>query len=240
MVGEKVCDAYWPDRLYNHDGCDPDGMVVLGKTPHGELVEMNSRAAESDLVIYVNLNFVPMDGGHKSMAVGLCGYESLKAHHTPQGDRRVELVHGSAEVVRWRTRSSASGRPVRRSTLKVFHIETVLNNRMFDGPLSFLMKNEDDFTETDRLKFQAMKWTLDKLPSRARREIFMRMPAAYELIAVLRRREPSRRTTRRSRSSYEQYCVAVDGPGRHPHHRASRTSRRTTSTPRRSTRCSCR
>ena len=51
--------------------------------------------------------------------------------------------------------------------MKVFHIETVLNNRMFDGPLSFLMKNEDDFTETDRLKFQAMKWTLEQHAARA-------------------------------------------------------------------------
>ena len=49
------------------------------------------------------------------------------------------------------------------SSLSVFHIETVLNNRAFDGPLGFLTKNEDDFTEADRLKFQAMKWTLDKL-----------------------------------------------------------------------------
>jgi nickel-dependent lactate racemase len=84
MVGQKVWDEFWPDRLYNHDGCDPDGMVLLGKTPHGELVEMNRRVAESDLTIYVNLNFVPMNGGHKSMAVGLCGYESLKAHHNPK------------------------------------------------------------------------------------------------------------------------------------------------------------
>ena len=35
--------------------------------------------------------------------------------------------------------------------MKIFHIETALNSKMFDGPLSFLMKNEDDFTEMDRL-----------------------------------------------------------------------------------------
>ncbi len=45
---------------------------------------LNRRAAESDLLIYVNINFVPMDGGHKSVAVGLCDYESLRAHHEPQ------------------------------------------------------------------------------------------------------------------------------------------------------------
>src|SRR5215510_10892525 len=84
MVGDKIFDAMWPERLYNHDACDPENMVTLGKTKHGEVVESNRRAAESDLVIYVNINLVPMDGGHKSVGVGLCGYESLKAHHTPK------------------------------------------------------------------------------------------------------------------------------------------------------------
>src|SRR5437870_992655 len=59
MVGDKVYNAYWPDRLYNHDAEDPDGMVVLGETAHGEVVETSKRAAESDLVIYVNINLVP-------------------------------------------------------------------------------------------------------------------------------------------------------------------------------------
>ena len=27
MLGDKVFDAFAPDRLYNHDACDPDGMV---------------------------------------------------------------------------------------------------------------------------------------------------------------------------------------------------------------------
>ena len=84
MLGDKIVDAYWPDNLYNHDACDPERMVTIGKTRHNEVVETNRRAIESDLVIYVNINLVPMDGGHKSVGVGLCGYESLKAHHTPK------------------------------------------------------------------------------------------------------------------------------------------------------------
>ena len=32
----------------------------------------------------MNINLVPMDGGHKSVGVGLCDYESLRAHHNPQ------------------------------------------------------------------------------------------------------------------------------------------------------------
>ena len=46
-------------------------MVELGRTRHDEAVTMNKRAAESDLLIYVNLNIVSMDGGWKSTATGL-------------------------------------------------------------------------------------------------------------------------------------------------------------------------
>ena len=209
MVGQKVWDAYWPDRLYNHDACDPDGMVVLGHTRHGELVECNRRAAESDLVIYVNLNFVPMNGGHKSVAVGLTGYESLKAHHTPKA-----IVASSSFNDPPNSELSHSFKrqgQVAEAALKVFHIETVLNNRTFDGPLSFLMKNEDDFTETDRLKLSGMKWALDKLPFAARRELFMRTPAAYEMIACYAGScEPVHEKTLVKQNA--QYCVEVDGP----------------------------
>lgn len=209
MVGEKVWNEYWPDRLYNHDGCDPDGMVLLGKTPHGEIVEMNKRVAESDLTIYVNLNFVPMNGGHKSMAVGLCGYESLKAHHTPHG-----IVQSNSYMdppKSYLAHSFKRQGELVEKTLKVFHIETVLNNKAFDGPLSFLTKNEDDFTETDRLKYQAMKWTLDKLPFAARREIFMRTPAAYEMIGCYAGAcDPVHDRTLAKQN--EQNVVEVDGP----------------------------
>src|ERR1044072_5194489 len=90
MVGAKIHDAFYPDRYYNHDAEDPDGIVHLGKTDHHEPVNINRRCVESDLVIYVNINLVPMDGGHKSVAVGLCDYESLRAHHEPQTIREYD------------------------------------------------------------------------------------------------------------------------------------------------------
>ena len=210
MVGQKVWDEYWPDRLYNHDGCDPDGMVVLGKTPHGELVEMNKRVAESDLTIYVNLNFVPMNGGNKSMAVGLCGYESLKAHHTPHGDRRSRTRTWTRRSRTCRTRSSARATSSRRRSRSSTSRPCSTTARS-TARSSFLTKNEDDFTETDRLKFQAMKWTLDKLPFAARREIFMRTPAAYELIGCYAGAcDPTHDRTLAKQN--EQNCVEVDGP----------------------------
>ena len=61
-----------------------------------------------------------------------------------------------------------------------FYEPTIVHQAAKD---SFLMKNEDDFTEGDRLKFQALKWTLDRAPRALRREVFMRIPSAYEMIA---------------------------------------------------------
>ena len=50
-VGAKVLAAFYPDRLYNHDAEDKENIEHLGETEKGEIVEINSRAAQSDLLI---------------------------------------------------------------------------------------------------------------------------------------------------------------------------------------------
>src|SRR5438445_5849514 len=81
-VGDRVYDAFAPHGLLlQHDAEDPDGLVHLGCTAAGEDVEISKRAATSDLVVYVNINLVAMDGGHKSVATGLASYRSLRHHH---------------------------------------------------------------------------------------------------------------------------------------------------------------
>jgi hypothetical protein len=67
--------------------------------------------------------------------------------------------------------------------MKVFHIETALNNRMFGSATDFLGRNEDEFSEFDRMKYEAMRFGLSKLPTAAKRKIFQAIPAEYELIA---------------------------------------------------------
>ena len=46
IVGDKIFDAYWPKRLYNHDAEDPQGMKFVGETELGERVVLNRRAVE--------------------------------------------------------------------------------------------------------------------------------------------------------------------------------------------------
>jgi len=207
MVGDRIFESWWPDRLYHHDAEDPDGLVTLGVAEHGEKVILNRRATESDLVIYVNLNLVPMDGGHKSMATGLTNYEGVKANHGPGTIRQSwsymdppnSALHHSVERI---------GRLIDRE-LNVFHIETTINNRMFDGPLGFLMKREEEFTEVDRLKLQGLQTTLRALPKAARRKLLQAVPAPYEVIAVhAGRTEPTHQKI--LQASYGQYMVDVD------------------------------
>lgn len=207
-VGKRIFNAFYPDRYYNHDGEDPEGIVELGSTERGERVRVNRRAAESDLLIYVNINLVSMDGGHKSVGTGLCDYPTLQAHHTPQA-----ILDSDSYMDPDRSALAASctriGRVIDRH-LKVFHIETSINNRMFAEPLSFLYKNEDEFTGWERLKFRALQKTLALLPRSLKRKLFFSIPSPYEMTSVF---AGETEATHRKilRKCYEQYNVVVQG-----------------------------
>lgn len=182
VVGETAFKRYWPHRLYNHDAEKPGGLVSLGTTKSGIEVELNRRAAESDLVVYVNLTFVPMNGGHKSLGTGLVGYRTLKGHHTPAAVRQ----SGSYMEPR---RSELNRRMVEvgeliEAKVPVFHVETTVNNRMFDKPLDILSKNEDELSDLEYAGMKTLIRTLDALPDSARQAIFEKVPAPYEMIAV--------------------------------------------------------
>jgi lactate racemase len=208
VVGDRIFEAYWPRRLYNHDAEDPKGMKYVGTTDHGEVVELNRRAVESDLVIYVNVNFVPMDGGHKSVAVGLCGYRSLRAHHNPQvmRDCHSYMDPGKSALS---TSVARMGELVEKA-LDVFHIETTINNRMFDRPLEFLHKNEDDWSGSERAAHKGLSFTLSKLPQAARGAIFHRVPSPYGVTGVFAGgcEAVHRQTLERC---HAQYLVPVQG-----------------------------
>ena len=84
VLGDRVVDAFMSrGQLYNHDAEDHENLTVVGETDHGEVLEINKRAAESDLIVYANVNQVAMDGGWKSLVTGLASYRCLSHHHLP-------------------------------------------------------------------------------------------------------------------------------------------------------------
>ncbi|MGI9601035.1 MAG: lactate racemase domain-containing protein [Acidimicrobiales bacterium] len=211
-VGDRVYDAFAPSgRLYNHDAEDPDGMVLLGETDHGEEVQMSRRAAESDLIVYVNINLVAMDGGWKSTATGLSGYQGLRHHHNVDTmrksrsfmDRHKSELHHS----NWRM-----GKVIRDADVNVFQIETTVNNNTFgaDGPLSMLQKREWEWSPRERATFVGMQKGLDLMPARARRKVFSGWQAPYELTSVQAGEvEAVHEVT--TENVYRQHLVPVEG-----------------------------
>ncbi|MCB1315152.1 MAG: DUF2088 domain-containing protein [Leptospiraceae bacterium] len=208
MVGNHIYDRFSPDRLYNHDGENRDGMKWLGHTEVGEVVEINRRAAESDLIIYVNINFVPMNGGHKSVATGLAGYRTLREHHDPEviAASNSYMDPGKSALADANERIGS----VIEKKLKIFHIESAVNNRMFSPQLSFLSKNEDDLNVVERQGLRALRYSLSRMSAPVKRRLFQRVPAPYECIAV-HAGEVNAVHNKILRISKKQYVVNVKG-----------------------------
>jgi lactate racemase len=183
-LGDRIYDAFAPNGLLTqHDAEDPEALVHLGLTEQGEDVEINRRAAESDLLVYVNINLVAMDGGHKSVATGLASYKSLRHHHNPKTmqqsrsfmDQHRSELHSS----NWRM-----GRLIADSGVTVFQIETTLNNDTFPSTFGFLQKREWEWGARDRLGYVATSKALDRTPPRMARQIFQSIKAPHRMTSV--------------------------------------------------------
>jgi lactate racemase len=208
MVGEKAFKQFWPDRLYNFDAENRAELTMMGKTDHGEDVWLSKRAADSDLVIYLNINLVPMDGGHKSVAVGLSPYASLRHHHNPTTlrdsrsymDPNHSALHRSADRM---------GRVVN-SQLNVFTLETAVNNNMYGGMLDFLQKNEDRFTDWDHLRLKGFQWTMRNLSDDLRRQMLRSYAAPYGMTGIWAG-ETEAVHRKALAKVFQQYAVPVKG-----------------------------
>jgi lactate racemase len=185
MLGERVFRSFWPKDLYNFDAEDRDELIFVGKTEENEDVEISKRAAESDLIVYVNINLVAMDGGHKSVAIGLASYKSLRHHHN------VETMLNSRSYMDPREGHSAindstvrMGRLIANSGVKVFQIETTVNADTFPSNLGFLNKREWEWSAYDQGLMMASRKANELAPPRVRREYFRRIEAPYKMTGV--------------------------------------------------------
>jgi hypothetical protein len=183
-LGDRIYDAFAPHGLlWQHDAEDPDNLVHLGYTEAGEDVEINRRAAESDLLVYVNINLVAMDGGHKSVATGLASYRSLRHHHnvrTMQHSRSfMDQERSALHSSNWRM-----GRLIARSGVRVFQVETTLNTDTFPAPFDFLQRREWEWSARDRLAFLASSKSLERTPRRVARSIFQAIRAPHRMTSV--------------------------------------------------------
>jgi hypothetical protein len=184
VLGDRIYDAFHPrGMLYQHDAEDHDNLAVIGTTPEGEVLEINKRAADSDLIVYANVNQVAMDGGWKSITTGLASYRSLSFHHNPLTlqhtrslmDRHNSELHKSV----WRL-----GAVMRDHGPRVFQIESTLNTDTFPSPFDFLSKREWEWSARDRATYLATAKSLNRTPTRLARKIFHSIEAPYRTTSV--------------------------------------------------------
>jgi lactate racemase len=210
MLGDRIYDAFEPSGLLRqHDAEDPEDLVHLGLTDQGEDVEINKRAAQSDLLVYVNINLVAMDGGHKSVATGLASYRSLRHHHnarTMQHSRSFMDQHRSElHSSNWRM-----GRHIAASGVKVFQIETTLNTDTFPPQFRFLERREWEWSARDRASFLAASAALKRTPPGVARSIFHSVRAPYRMTSV-QAGEVEAVHARTTENVYAQQLVPVEG-----------------------------
>jgi len=183
-LGDRIYDAFAPSGLLTqHDAEDPSGLIDLGTTEHGEEVEINKRAATSDLLVYVNINLVAMDGGHKSVATGLASYRSLRHHHNP-----TTMLHSKsfmdAPASELHTSNWRMGRHIAASGVRVFQIETTLNGDTFPQQFAFLQRREWEWSVRDRATYAATSTALGRAPTRLARQILQGTKAPHALASV--------------------------------------------------------
>ena len=207
-LGNRIMSRFYPERLYNYDAEDPDGNVVIGETDRGEEVSVSRRVADSDLLVYVNVNFIPMDGGHKSVHTGLAPYSSIRHHHNPKTlehtrslmDPPNSAMHGSINRM---------GR-IFDENVKVFHIETTLNNETYPYAFDFMGKPEHDWNAATKANFLANYRATGVMPRRVARRIFHSIKAPHRMTSVQAgATDPVHAET--LKNSYEQMIVPVDG-----------------------------
>ncbi|AHY47178.1 protein of unknown function (DUF2088) [Rubrobacter radiotolerans] len=208
QLGEKIMSEFYPDRLYNYDAEDPDGNVFVGETDHGEEVTVSRRVMESDLLVYVNVNYIPMDGGHKSVHTGLSPYASIKHHHTPETLRNTRslmdppksALHGS--VIRM-------GK-VFKEHVKVFHIETTLNNEILPPVFDFMSKPEHEWGAVTKANFLANHKATQLLPESVPHRIFHSIRGPHRMTSIQAgATDPVHKRT--LENCYRQQLVHVEG-----------------------------
>jgi hypothetical protein len=177
MVGERIFRDFYPKQLRNFDAEDPDDIVVVGQTERGEVVETSRAVVDSDLVIYVDTIQIPLNGGHKSVAVGFGTYNSLRHHHAPQmtaESPHVMQPHGS-EMHACIERLS---RVIQQKT-RILVLEAPMNGSTYPPAMSYLCKPAERCGPLERALKSVTPLGMKLMPEGKRFDLFKGIRSRY-------------------------------------------------------------
>ena len=130
-LGRDIVKRFAGKRLVNHDPEDPEGIVHIGETEDGDVVEFNRAAFEADLAILLGHTlgnpYGGYSGGYKMPCTGLTTWRSIRCHHTPATMYRHDFVPVSTESY-FRSQLRKIGKAVEQAAGKEFFlVDAVLN-----------------------------------------------------------------------------------------------------------------
>lgn len=100
-LGPEIVGRFRGQRLVNHDPEEPEGIVRVGETDRGDVVEFNRDVVEADLAIMLGHAmgnpYGGYSGGYKMPCTGLTTWHSIRCHHTPATMYRKDFVPASPE-----------------------------------------------------------------------------------------------------------------------------------------------
>jgi len=100
-LGREIVENFRGERLVNHDPEDPEGIVNVGETERGDVVEVNRDVVEADLTIMLGHAtgnpYGGYSGGYKMPCTGLTTWRSIRCHHTPETMYRDDFKPASTQ-----------------------------------------------------------------------------------------------------------------------------------------------
>ncbi len=212
IIGKAPFDILPQGSVTCHDGTDPDQLVYLGSTSSGAEVEVNKAVTESDLLIYVNINFTSMNGGAKSVLVGLGSWRSIRHHHTPVEwngrDSIMDPANSPMHKILWEMFTILSVKA------NIFQIETVVTNELWPQAMGRLLEpisrgdgDDKGLLPLKKLFFKAASVT----PYALKKRIRNKMRSFYRLAGIFAG-ETSQVHERTLKLVSQQHDVSVDKP----------------------------
>ncbi len=109
VLPDEIVDEFWPEQFVNHDANDPKGLVNMGTSRLGDLVEHNRVLVDSDLTIYTGSVFPLIWGGYcgEGVVIGLASARSIFCHHKFSVIGASDSVHSDPRMQGYRHHKEA-------------------------------------------------------------------------------------------------------------------------------------
>ncbi len=182
MLGERIMSEFYPGRLKNFDAEDPEDIVHLGETEEGESVEVSRAVVDCDLVIYVDSVQIPLNGGHKSVAVGFGNYRTIAHHHSPKMTTdsphvmspEKSCMHASIERISKVVQKHA----------RIVVLEAAMNGATYPPHLRYLAKSDESCNFLERQLKAMTPLSMKALPEAVRYRLFRAIRSDFDPIEI--------------------------------------------------------